>query len=44
MAASDMIDVADFASINKEMTEYDEKREKVIKDSRGAHLALNPIE
>lgn len=35
MEASGMIDMADFATINKDMTEYDEKREKVIKDSRG---------
>lgn len=35
MAASGMIDLADFASINKDMADYDEKREKVIKDSRG---------
>lgn len=36
MAASGMIDLDDFMSINKQMAEYDEKREKVIKDSRGA--------
>ena len=35
MAALRMIDLADFASINKDMADYDEKREKVIKDSRG---------
>lgn len=44
MAASDMIDLADFASINKDMTEYDEKREKVIKDSRGAPPSWHPVQ
>jgi hypothetical protein len=36
MAASDMIEVAYSASFNKEITLYDDKREKVIMDSRGA--------
>lgn len=31
-----MVDIAAFQEINKQMQEYDEKREKVIKDSRGA--------
>jgi hypothetical protein len=36
-SASDMVDKADFEQINKEMAEFDEQRERVIKESRGAH-------
>ena len=37
MAASSggLVDTEDFARINAEMISYDEKRERVIKDSRG---------
>jgi hypothetical protein len=33
--ASSIVDIASFNVINKEMQEYDEMRETVIKDSRG---------